>query len=337
MKVVSFHKPLPISDPESFLDLNAEKPLPAARDLLVEIQAIGINPVDAKIRSGGGPGSPTGDLKILGWDAAGVVRAIGAEVTLFAPGDEVFYAGSVDRPGSYAEFQCVDERIVGRKPKKLGFAESAAMPLTTITAWEMLFDRLKIDRTEEGSLLILGGAGGVGSIATQLARELTRLRVVATASRPDTRDWCLKIGAHDVIDHRQPLSGQVKGIAAGGVNYVLALTKVEEHFEEIIESMAPQSAMALIENPARPLDITKLKPKSIGLHWEFMFTRARFQTADMGEQGRLLTEVGGLMDAGRIRTTLQAHFGQITAENMRRAHAAVESGRTIGKIVLAGF
>jgi NADPH2:quinone reductase len=337
MKVVSFHKPLPISDPESFLDLNAEKPLPAARDLLVEIRAVGINPVDAKIRSGGGPGSPTGDLKILGWDAAGVVRAIGAEVTLFAPGDEVFYAGSVDRPGSYAEFQCVDERIVGRKPKKLGFAESAAMPLTTITAWEMLFDRLKIDRTEGGSLLILGGAGGVGSIATQLARELTRLRVVATASRPDTRDWCRKMGAHDVIDHRQPLSGQVKGILTGGVDYVLALTKVEDHFEEIIESMAPQSAMALIENPARPLDITKLKPKSIALHWEFMFTRARFQTADMGEQGRLLTEVGDLMDAGRIRTTLQANFGQITAENMRRAHAAVESGRTIGKIVLAGF
>jgi NADPH2:quinone reductase len=335
MKVVSFHKPLPISDPESFLDLNAEKPLPAARDLLVEIRAVGINPVDAKIRGGGGPGSPTGDLKILGWDAAGVVRAIGAEVTLFAPGDEVFYAGSVDRPGSYAEFQCVDERIVGRKPKKLGFAESAAMPLTTITAWEMLFDRLKIDRTEEGSLLILGGAGGVGSIATQLARELTRLRVIATASRPDTRDWCLKMGAHDVIDHSQPLSGQVKGIA--GVDYVLALTKVEDHFEEIIESMAPQSAMALIENPARPLDITKLKPKSIALHWEFMFTRARFQTADMGEQGRLLTEVGELMDAGSIRTTLQANFGQITAENMRRAHAAIESGRTIGKIVLAGF
>jgi NADPH2:quinone reductase len=215
MKVVSFHKPLPISDPERFLDLNAETPLAAARDLLVEIRAVGINPVDAKIRGGGGPGSPTGVLKILGWDAAGVVRAIGTEATLFAPGDEVFHAGSVDRPGSYAEFQCVDERIVGRKPKKLGFAESAAMPLTTITAWEMLFDRLKIDRTEEGSLLILGGAGGVGSIATQLARELTRLRVVATASRPDTRDWCLKMGAHDVIDHRQPLSGQVKGLRPG--------------------------------------------------------------------------------------------------------------------------
>src|SRR5262249_28658181 len=196
---------------------------------------------------------------------------------------------------------------------------------------------VKINRNQEGSLLIVGGAGGVGSIGTQLARELTKLSVVATASRPETCDWCLKMGAHYVVDHRQSLSGQVKTIAPGGVNYVLALTKVEDHFDEIVESMAPQSAMALIENPARPLEITKLKPKSIAMHWEFMFTRSRFQTADMGEQGRLLTEVGKLMDQGRIRTTLQTNLGQITAENMKRAHALVESGRTIGKIVLAGF
>ena len=337
MKVISFHQSLPVSDPESFLDLSADKPTPRAHDLLVEVRAIGINPVDAKIRAGGGPGSPSGDLKILGWDAAGIVRAVGPDATLFAPGDEVFYAGSVDRPGCYAEFQCVDERIVGRKPQTVGFAESAAMPLTTITAWEMLFDRLKVDRAQEGSVLIVGGAGGVGSIATQLARELTKLNVLATASRPDTRDWCLKMGAHYVVDHRLPLSNQVKAIVPGGVNYVMALTKVEDHFDEIIESMAPQSALALIENPARPLEITKLKPKSIAMHWEFMFTRSRFQTADMNEQGRLLTEVGGLMDAGRIRTTLQINLGQITAENMKRAHALVESGRTIGKIVLAGF
>src|SRR5262249_35007076 len=206
-----------------------------------------------------------------------IVRAGGSKVTLFGPGDEVFYAGSVDRPGCYAEFQCVDQRLVGRKPKSVGFAESAAMPLTTITAWEMLFDRHKIARAQEGSLLIVGGAGGVGSIGIQLARELTKLKVVATASRPETRDWCLKMGAHYVIDHRQSLSGQVKAIAPGGVNYVLALTKVEEHFEEIVELMAPQSAIALIENPARPLEITKLKPKSIAIHWEFMFTRSRFQ------------------------------------------------------------
>jgi NADPH2:quinone reductase len=337
MKVISFHQSLPISDPESFLDLSADKPTPGAHDLLVEVRAIGINPVDAKIRAGGGPGSPSGDLKILGWDAAGIVHAVGSDVTLFAPGDEVFYAGSVDRPGCYAEFQCVDERIVGRKPQTVGFAEAAAMPLTTITAWEMLFDRLKVDRAQEGSVLIVGGAGGVGSIATQLARKLTKLNVLATASRPDTRDWCIKMGAHYVVDHRHPLSNQVKAIVPGGVNYVMALTKVEDHFDEIIESMAPQSALALIENPARPLEITKLKPKSIAMHWEFMFTRSRFQTADMGEQGRLLTEVGELMDAGRIRTTLQINLGQITAENMKRAHALVESGRTIGKIVLAGF
>ena len=337
MKVISFHQSLPVSDPESFLDLGADKPTPRAHDLLVEVRAIGINPVDAKIRAGGGPGSPSGDLKILGWDAAGIVRAVGPDATLFAPGDEVFYAGSVDRPGCYAEFQCVDERIVGRKPQTVGFAESAAMPLTTITAWEMLFDRLKVDRAQEGSVLIVGGAGGVGSIATQVARKLTKLNVLATASRPDTRDWCLKMGAHYVVDHRLPLSNQVKAIVPGGVNYVMALTKVEDHFDEIIESMAPQSALALIENPARPLEITKLKPKSIAMHWEFMFTRSRFQTADMNEQGRLLTEVGGLTDAGRIRTTLQINLGQITAENMKRAHALVESGRTIGKIVLAGF
>jgi zinc-binding alcohol dehydrogenase family protein len=337
MKIISFHRSLPVSDPESFLEFSADEPVPSAHDLLVEIRAIGINPVDTKIRTGGGPGSPSGKLKILGWDAAGIVRAVGSAVTLFRPGDEVFYAGSVDRPGCYAELQCVDERIVGRKPAKIGFPESAAMPLTTITAWEMLFDRLKIGRLENGSLLIVGAAGGVGSIAIQLARGLTRLNIIATASRAETREWCLQMGAHHVIDHRQPLSSQVKPNAPGGVNYVLALTKTEDHFDEIIESMAPQSAIALIENPARPLEITKLKPKSIALHWEFMFTRPVYQTADMAEQGQLLTEVGELMDSGRIRTTLQSNLGTITAENMRRAHAVVESGRAIGKIVLAGF
>jgi NADPH:quinone reductase len=337
MKIVSFHQSLPISDSESFLDLTADKPVARARDLLVEIHAIGINPVDAKIRAGGGPGAPSGSLKILGWDAAGIVRAIGPEVTLFRPGDEVFYAGSVDRPGCYAQFQCVDERIVGRKPRSVGFAESAAMPLTTITAWEMLFDRLRIDRARDGALLIVGSAGGVGSVAIQLARELTKLKVIATASRSETREWCLKMGAQYVIDHRQPLSSQVKAVVPGGVDYVLGLTKIEDHFEGVVESMAPQSALALIENPARPLEITLLKPKSISLHWEFMFTRPVFQTPDMSEQGRLLTELAYLMDSGRIQTTLQSNLGKIAAENIKRAHALIESGRSIGKIVLAGF
>ncbi|HEU5072033.1 MAG TPA: zinc-binding alcohol dehydrogenase family protein [Verrucomicrobiae bacterium] len=339
MKIVSFHKSLPISDPDSFLDLTAETPQPGPRDLLVEIQAISVNPVDAKIRSGGGPGRPDGQLQILGWDAAGVVKAVGSKVMLFKPGDEVYYAGDVGRPGCYAELQCVDERIVGRKPASLSFAEAAALPLTTITAWECLFDRMKIPRnpSSPGSLLVIGGAGGVGSIATQLARQLTGLTVIASASRPETQAWCREMGAHHVVDHRQPLAAQVKTIVPGGVNYVLALTKTEEHFDEIIAAMAPQSAMALIENVARPVDINKLKPKCISLHWEFMFARARFETADMNEQGKLLNEVAKLADAGQIRTTMRQNLGPINATNLKRAHALIESGTAIGKIVLTGF
>jgi zinc-binding alcohol dehydrogenase family protein len=312
-------------------------PKPRPRDLLVGVRAISVNPVDTKIRAGSGPGRPAGQLQILGWDAAGIVEEVGNAVTLFRPGDEVYYAGSVDRAGSYAERQCVDERIVGRKPRTLDFAEAAALPLTTITAWEILFDRLRLDKLTEGSLLIVGGAGGVGSIATQLARQLTHLKIIATASRPETVQWCQRLGAHHVVDHRQPLASQVKAISPGGVKCVLALTKTEDHFDQLIEAMAPQSAMALIENPARPLDIVKLKPKSISLHWEFMFTRSRYETADMGGQGRLLGEVGALVDAGRIVSTLQTNLGAINAANLRQAHALVESGKAMGKIVLAGF
>jgi len=245
----------------------------------------------------------------------------------------------VDRSGSYAEFLLVDERLVGRKPGSIGFAEAAALPLTTITAWELMFDRIKIrpDKSTTGSLLIIGGAGGVGSIATQLARRLTGLTIIATASRPETQAWCREMGAHHVIDHRQPLAKQVKAIMPGGVNHVLALTRTEAYFEEIIEAMAPQGALALIENLAAPLDINKLKPKSISLHWEFMFTRARYQTDDMGEQGRLLNEVARMVDAGQIRSTMRQNLGPINAANLKRAHAIVESGTAIGKVVLAGF
>jgi zinc-binding alcohol dehydrogenase family protein len=340
MKAVSFLKSLPITDSDSLVDIVLDRPSPGPRDLLVEVRAISVNPVDAKIRGGSGPRSPQDANKLLGWDAAGTVAAVGAEVTIFAPGDEVYYAGSVDRSGSYAEYQVVDERIVGRKPATIGFAEAAALPLTTITAWELLFDRLKIrigKSANAGSLLIIGGAGGVGSIATQLARRLTGLTVIATASRPETQAWCREMGAHHVIDHRQPVARQVKAIVPGGVNYVLALTKTEDYFAEIIEAMAPQSALALIENVAAPLDINKLKPKSISLHWEFMSTRARYETADMGEQGRLLNEVAGLVDAGLIRSTMRENLGSINAANLKRAHALVESGKTIGKVVLAGF
>jgi zinc-binding alcohol dehydrogenase family protein len=337
MKAVSFYHSLPIQDPKSFVDIAVETPRPQPRDILVEVRAISVNPVDAKIRAGDGPGRPDGQLQILGWDAAGIVKETGSAVTLFRPGDEVYYAGSLGRSGSYAELQCVDERIVGLKPRTLGFAESAALPLTTITAWEALFDRLRLDKSAEGSLLIVGGAGGVGSIATQLAKQLTCLEIISTASRPETVQWCQRMGAHHVVDHLQPLASQVKAILPGGVNCVLGLTKTEDHFDQLIEAMAPQSAMVLIENPARPLDFVKLKPKSISVHWEFMFTRSRYETADMDEQGRLLNEVAALVDAGRIVTTMQTNLGAVNAANLKRAHALVESGKTVGKIVLAGF
>jgi zinc-binding alcohol dehydrogenase family protein len=340
MKAISFHQHLPIEHPDSLIDVIVDKPKPGPRDLLVQIQAISVNPVDTKIRKGSGPGQPSGELKILGWDAAGIVTEVGSEVTLFAPGNEVYFAGSVDRPGSYAEFTVVDERIVGRKPSSIDFANTAALPLTTITAWEMLFDRLSLRRQRnfsEGSILIIGGAGGVGSIATQLAGKLTGLTVIASASRPETVDWCREMGAHHVIDHRQPLAAQVKKIVPEGVNYVLALTKTEDHFDEIIEAMAPEGAMVLIENMPQPIDVNKLKPKCLSFHWEFMFCRPRFQTSNMKEQGRLLNEVAGLIDAGLIRSTARTNLGLINAANMKHAHALVESGKTIGKIVLSGF
>jgi zinc-binding alcohol dehydrogenase family protein len=321
-------------------DIDLPKPAPGARDLLVEVRAISVNPVDTKIRGGGGPGSPGGAAKVLGWDAAGVVTAVGAEVTLFAPGDEVYYAGALDRSGCDCEFHLVDERIVGRKPGSIGFAAAAALPLTTITAWEMLFDRLKISTgrpAAAGSLLIIGGAGGVGSMAIQLARRLTGLTVIATASRPETQAWCREMGAHQVIDHRQPLAAQVKAIVPGGVNYILALTRAENYLDQIVEAFAPQGALALIETPATPLDVNKLKPKSISLHWEFMFTRSLFKTADMAEQGRILNEVAKLVDAGLIRSTMKENLGTINAANVRRAHVVAESGAAIGKVVLEGF
>jgi len=339
MKAVACFKPLPSSHDDSLVDVSLDRPSPGPHDLLVEVRAISVNPIDTKIR-GTYTAAPGGPGKVLGWDAAGVVVSIGTEVTLFAPGDEVFYAGELDRPGSNAEFQLIDERLAGRKPKSIGFAEAAALPLTTVTAWEMLFDRLKIrHETSEfaTSLLIVGAAGGVGSIAIQLARQLTGLTVVAAAARPETQAWVRDMGAHHIIDHRQPIAAQVRAVVPGGVTHVLALTRTEEHFDQIIEAMAPQGALALIESPASPLDINKLKTKSLSLHWEFMFTRSRYKTADMAEQGRLLNEVSALVDAGRIRSTLKVHLGTINTVNLKRAHALLESGTSIGKVVLEGF
>lgn len=336
MKAVGHQFP---GDVDVLTDIELPKPTPGPRDLLVEVRAISINPVDTKIRRGGGPVSSTAGMNVLGWDAAGVVSAVGSEVQRFESGDAVYYAGSVDRPGANAEFHLVDERIVGKKPKSIGFAEAAALPLTTITAWELLFDRLRVPREKSGddAILIIGGAGGVGSITTQLAACLTGLRIISTASRPETAAWCREMGAHHVIDHRQRLIEQVKILAPGGVKWVIALTRAEDYFDDIIECMAPQGALGLIENVSRPVDINKLKPKNISLHWEFMFGRARYQTDDMQEQGRLLDTVGTLVDAAKIRSTMRKNLGLINAANVRNAHMQVESGATIGKLILEGF
>jgi zinc-binding alcohol dehydrogenase family protein len=280
---------------------------------------------------------PAGEVKVLGWDAAGVVEAAGAEVTLFKPGDAVFYAGSIARPGTNAEFQLVDERIVGRKPKSLSFAQAAALPLTSITAWELLFDRFGVapGKTPDGrALLVIGGAGGVGSIMIQLARRLTALTVIATASRAETRDWCLTLGAHHVIDHSKPLADGLKEIGHPTVALIASLTGTEQHFPAYPDIVAPQGRIGMIDDP-KPLDVSLLRRKAASLHCESMFTRSLFATPDMIAQHNLLNEVGALADAGLIVTTMSKELTPINAANLRAAHQQIESGTTIGKIVLA--
>jgi len=325
---------LPISDPASLHELDLPMPLAGPHDLLVEVRAVSVNPVDTKIRNGAAVTEP----RVLGWDASGIVRAVGSSVTLFREGDEVFYAGSLLRPGSNSQFQAVDERIVGRKPSSLGHAQAAALPLTSITAWELLFDRLKV---EEGggagkSLLIIGAAGGVGSILIQLARKLTALTVIGTASREESRNWVRELGAQHVVDHTQPLRPQLEALGFSSVDIVIGLTHTDRHYTAIVDVLAPQGQFALIDDPAQ-LDAVPLKRKSISLHWELMFTRSLFETADMVRQHELLNRVSGMVDAGELRTTLGEHYGRISAENLRRAHALIESGRAVGKIVLEDF
>jgi len=293
-----------------------------------------VNPVDTKIRQGAAVTEP----RVLGWDASGIVRAVGSNVTLFKEGDEVFYAGSLVRPGSNSQFQTVDERIVGRKPSSLDFAQAAALPLTSITAWELLFDRLKVPEGGGAgkSLLVIGAAGGVGSILIQLARKLTALTVIGTASREESRNWVRELGARHVVDHTQLLRPQLEGLGFDNVDIVISLTHTDKHYATIVDLLAPQGQFALIDDPAT-LDAVPLKRKSISLHWELMFTRSMFGTADMAEQHALLNRVSTMVDAGELRTTLGEHYGRITAENLRRAHALIESGRAVGKIVLEDF
>ena len=336
MKAIGYRQSLPIDDPAALEDLELPEPTPGARDLLVRVKAVSVNPVDTKVRRNATPDA--GQARVLGWDAAGTVEAVGTAVTRFKPGDRVYYAGSIVRPGANSELHTVDERIVALAPRSLDDAQAAALPLTTITAYELLFDRLRVPRDGGAgqTLLIVGGAGGVGSILIQLARQLTRLRVIATASRAETRAWCLALGAHAVIDHAKPLAAELKAAGIGEVDMVASLTQTGAHYAQIIESLKPQGQLAVIDDmPA--LDAMALKGKCISLHWEMMFTRSKFETPDMARQGELLAEVAQLVDAGRIRTTANAAFGTINAANLRRAHALIESGKAQGKVVLEGF
>jgi NADPH:quinone reductase len=337
VKAVGYKKPLPIEDPESLLDINLPTPEAKGRDLLVEVRAVSVNPVDTKVRASAKPDGT--EYKVLGWDAAGIVKEAGSESSLFKPGDEVYYAGSLVRPGTDAEFHVVDERIVGNKPKSLSFAEAAALPLTAITAWELLFDRLGVQPgkpANAGTLLIVGGAGGVGSILIQLARRLTGLTVIATASRLETRQWCLDLGAHHVIDHAQPLQGQLRAMGIAEIELIASLTATDMHYPALVEVLRPQGKLGLIDDP-KSLDAKLLKRKAASLHWESMFARSFFATPDILAQHQLLNEVADLIDAGVLRTTIGETVGRINASNLKKAHARIESGRSRGKLVLEGF
>lgn len=337
MRAVAYQNSLPITDPQSLVDIDLPKPEPKGRDLLVAVKAISVNPVDTKVRRRAAP--PPGEYKVLGWDAAGVVEAVGPDATLFRPGDEVWYAGAINRQGTNAEFHLVDERIVGIKPKSLDFPAAAALPLTSITAYEMLFDRLDVRRPVPGAanaIVIVGGAGGVGSIAIQLARVLTDLTVIATASRPETQAWVKKLGAHHVVDHREPIAAQVKALGLGEPAFVFSTTNSDQHIKEAAALIAPQGRYGLIDDPAA-LDVAALKSKSLSLHWEAMFARSLYATVDMEAQHRLLNEVSRLVDAGKIVSTVTESFGIVSADNLKKAHALIESGMARGKVVLAGF
>jgi NADPH2:quinone reductase len=338
MKAIGYRKSLPLTEADSLIDITCDNPRPGGRDLCVAIRAVSVNPVDTKVRMRATPKAGEPDM-VLGYDAAGVVEAVGPEVTLFKTGDEVFYAGSIARPGTNSEFHLVDERIVGGKPKSLSFAQAAALPLTSITAWELLFDRFALapGKTPDGrALLVIGGAGGVGSIMIQLARRLTALTVIATASRPESAAWCKKLGADHIIDHTKPMPAQLKAIGHGSVALIASLTGTDLHYPAIREIVAPQGKIALIDDP-KTLDVVPLKRKAVSLHWESMFTRSIFGTPDMIAQHRLLNEVAAMIDGGLMIPTAAMELSPINAANLKKAHAQIESGTTIGKVVLHGW
>lgn len=335
MKAIAYQQNLPVNDPLSLQDIQLDTPVATGHDILVEVKAISVNPADFKIRQG--MPAPQGEWKILGFDATGIVKSVGDNVSLFKPGDKVWYAGDISRAGSNAEYQLVDERIVGHMPKTLSFDEAAALPLTAITAWELLFDRLNVDKDNANkNILVIGAAGGVGSIMVQLLKKLTKLNIIATASRPETVSWLEDLGADHIINHRHKLSKQLTEQQLPLVDYVVSLNNTSEHIEEIEKVLKPQGQFALIDDP-ETLNVVPFKMKSISIHWELMFTRSLFKTDDMQAQYQLLNDVATLIDNGQIKTTVGEHYGVINAENLRRAHQRLETQQAKGKIVLAGF
>ena len=338
MKAIALTRYLPVDHPSALEDVELPRPEPGQQDLLVRVEAVSVNPVDTKLRAPGPP--PESRPRVLGFDAAGVVEAVGPGVSLFQPGDEVYYAGDITRPGCNAQYHLGDARRAGAKPTTLDFAAAAALPLTTLTAWELLFERMPFafDADNRGRrLLVIGGAGGVGSIAIQLAR-LAGFTVIATASREETVAWCRELGADHVVDHGQPLAPQLQALGLDAVDAALNLADTDRYWAELGELLAPQGRVGLIVEPAGPLRIgDPYKAKCIGIHWEFMFARPRFGTDDMAEQGRILARVAELIDAGRLRTTLRESLSPINAANLRQAHRRLESGRSIGKLALSGW
>ena len=336
MKAVGYKVPGPIAEDASLVDIDLPRPVAEGGDILVEVKAVSVNPVDYKIRSSTPPAD--GDWKVLGWDAAGIVQEVGPDVTQFAVGDEVYYAGSLIRPGTNAEFHLVDARIVGRKPASHDWAEAAALPLTTLTAWEAMFDRLDVTKPVPGAaaILIIGGAGGVGSIAIQIARQRTDLIVISTASRPETQEWVKGLGAHHVIDHSRPLAPQIAELNIGAPAFVFSTTHTEQHASDIAELIAPQGRFGFIDDP-KALDVMLFKRKAVSIHHELMFTRSLYGTPDMDEQGKILNSLAVLVDDGKIRTTLTEKLSPINAANLKTVHALIESGAARGKIVLEGF
>jgi len=336
MKAVAFTHSRPITHLDALEDVELPIPEPRHHDLLVEVKAVSVNPVDTKIRVAG---EPLGEKRVLGFDAAGIVRGIGPEVQNFSVGDEVFYLAPPNRPGTNAEYHLVDDRIAGHKPRSLSFAEAAALPLTALTAWEMLFEKFKIPRDQivRGAILIVGGAGGVGSMAIQMAAQLTDLTIVATASRPETAEWCRQLGAHHVIDHRHDMAAQYDALGLMPPEYIFCVTHERLHFKKLTEMLAPEGAIGIIESNSAPVDIGPLIKKSGTLHTEYVFARGLLKNANIAAQHRTLEAIAHLVDNGTLKSTMTEHYGVINAANLKRAHAAVESASVRGKIVLEGF